>query len=159
MAFDRDLPDVDREPGAAAGGPLSHAIFRLARTHRALAARLFKELGLRPGQELLLMHLWEFGPQRQADLADLFDTDSASMTRTVQRLERAGFVRRTSSTEDRRVTLVEPTPASLGLRSRIEDLWTALERQTAGDLHPDERQSALAVLRRLERNLLDAPFP
>ena len=105
------------------------------------------------------MHLWEYGPQRQADLADLFDTDSASMTRTVQRLERAGFVRRTSSTEDRRVTLVEPTPASLGLRSRIEDLWTALERQTAGDLDPDERQSALAVLRRLERNLLDAPLP
>lgn len=105
------------------------------------------------------MHLWEFGPQRQADLAELFDTDSASMTRTVQRLERAGFVRRTSSAEDRRVTLVEPTAASLGLRTRIEDLWSTLERYTVGDLDPGERESALAVLRRLELNLLadDAP--
>jgi DNA-binding MarR family transcriptional regulator len=157
MRTPEDIPGVDRQPGAAAGGPLSHAIFRLARTHRALAGRLFRELGLRPGQELLLMHLWEYGPQRQADLAELFDTDSASMTRTVQRLERAGFVRRSQSPQDGRVTLVEPTAASLGLRSRIEDLWSTLERQTAGGLDADERDAALVVLRRLERNLLDAP--
>ena len=157
MSPGADIPGVDRQPEAAAGGPLSHAIFRLARTHRALAGRLFRELGLRPGQELLLMHLWEYGPQRQADLAELFDTDSASMTRTVQRLERAGFVRRASSTADRLVTLVEPTAASLGLRIRIEELWSTLESQTAGRLGPEERDTALAVLRRLERNLLEAP--
>jgi len=160
MAVDegvKAVPGTDREPGAAAGGPLSHAIFRLARTHRALAGRLFRELGLRPGQELLLMHLWEYGPQRQADLAELFDTDSASMTRTVQRLERAGFVRRRPSPDDGRVTLVEPTAASLGLRERIEALWAALELRTVGDLDADERDAALSALRRLERNLLDEP--
>ena len=154
-----DIPGADREPSAASGGPLSHAIFRLARTHRALAGRLFRELGLRPGQELLLMHLWEYGPQRQADLAELFDTDSASMTRTVQRLERAGFVRRRPSPDDGRVTLVEPTPASLGLRARIEELWTSLELRTVGDLGADERDAALRILRTLERNLLDGSEP
>ena len=103
------------------------------------------------------MHLWEFGPQRQADLAELFDTDSASMTRTVQRLERAGFVRRRPSSDDGRVTLVEPTSASLGLRDRIESLWATLERQTVGDLDPDERDAALTLLRRLERHVLGRP--
>ncbi len=103
------------------------------------------------------MHLWEYGPQRQADLAELFDTDSASMTRTVQRLERAGFVRRRPSPHDGRVTLVEPTAASQGLRIRIESLWAELERRTVGDLDPDERAAALDILRRLEHNLLDAP--
>ena len=150
---------MDREPGAAASGPISHAIFRLARTHHALAGRLFRELGLRPGQELLLMHLWEHGPQRQADLAALVDTDSASMTRTVQRLERAGFVRRRPSPVDGRVTLVEPTAASLGLRPRVEALWAALERGTVGDLTRDDQEAALRTLRRLERNLLDEQGP
>ncbi|MGV9763640.1 MarR family winged helix-turn-helix transcriptional regulator [Micromonospora tulbaghiae] len=38
------------------------------------------------------------------------------MTRTVQRLERAGYVRRVPDPDDRRATRVEPTPASLVLR-------------------------------------------
>ena len=51
------------EPAAAPpcsdAGPLSHAIFRLARVHRMLAGQLLRRCGLHPGQELLLMHLWE----------------------------------------------------------------------------------------------------
>ncbi len=35
------------------------------------------------------MHLWDTGPQRQTDLAATFDTGSAAMTRSVQRLEQA----------------------------------------------------------------------
>src|SRR5579863_988578 len=81
-------------PTAAAKGPVSNAIIRVTRLHVIRARELFQSVGLHPGQELLLMHLWDTGPQRQADLAVAFDTDSASMTRTVQRLERAGFIRR-----------------------------------------------------------------
>lgn len=105
------------------------------------------------------MHLWEHGPQRQADLAALVDTDSASMTRTVQRLERAGFVRRRPSPVDGRVTLVEPTAASLALRPRIEALWASLEQATVGDLDRDEQAASLQNLRRLEQNLLDPQSP
>jgi len=48
------------------------------------------------------------------------------MTRTVQRLERAGFVRRRPDPEDGRVTLVDSTPAGMALRDRIERLWAEL---------------------------------
>lgn len=140
-------------------GPLSLAIFSLARAHRALAADLLRPLGLHPGQELLLMFLWEHGPQRQTDLARYVATDSASMTRTVQRLERSGFVRRRSSPDDRRVTLVEPTPASLALRPRVAEIWTRLERSTAGTLTSAERAEATALLRGLEENLGNTVVP
>ncbi|MBI0384032.1 MarR family transcriptional regulator, partial [Streptomyces albiflaviniger] len=49
-------------PTAAGGGPVSHAIFRLARLHRMLAGQLLRRIGLHPGQELVMMHLWELGP-------------------------------------------------------------------------------------------------
>ncbi|MEV0128887.1 winged helix DNA-binding protein [Dactylosporangium sp. NPDC050688] len=49
------------------------------------------------------------------------------MTRGVQRLERAGYVRRVADPADGRAALVEPTPASLVLRERIEVLWSRLE--------------------------------
>jgi MarR family transcriptional regulator, organic hydroperoxide resistance regulator len=120
------------------------------------ARQLLHGLGLHTGHELLLMHLWDSGPQRQADLAAEFDTDSASMTRTVQRLERAGFVCRRPDPEDGRATLVDSTPAGLALRGQIERLWTELEEATVGDMTASQRQELLRGLQYVEKNLASA---
>lgn len=120
------------------------------------ARQLLHGLGLHTGHELLLMHLWDSGPQRQADLAAEFDTDSASMTRTVQRLERAGFVCRRPDPDDGRATLVDSTPAGLALRGRIERLWTELEAATVGDMTVSQRSQVLRGLQYLETNLAAA---
>ncbi|GAA3345775.1 hypothetical protein GCM10020358_54090 [Amorphoplanes nipponensis] len=141
-------------PGAAAGGPISHTIFRLARIHSLLAGRLLREVGLHPSQELLLMALWDGGPRRQTDLGAELGTDSAGTTRIVQRLEEAGYVRRRPDPADRRATLVETTPAGAALREHVERIWTHLEELTVGDMTPAEQGSALAGLLRLERNVL-----
>jgi len=113
-------------------------------------------LGLHEGQELLLMHLWDAGPQRQADLAAEFDTDSASMTRTVQRLERTGLVRRRPDPDDGRATLVDSTPAGLALRRRIERIWTELEADTVGEMSDSLRRQLLRGLQQLETSLVSA---
>jgi MarR family transcriptional regulator, organic hydroperoxide resistance regulator len=138
---------------AASAGPVSNALIRVTRLHMILARYLLQRVGLHPGQELLLMHLWDAGPQRQADLASEFGTDSASMTRTVQRLERAGFVRRRPDPTDGRATLVESTEAGTALRGRIEELWAELETQTVGDLSPAQLGQLLLGLENLEENL------
>lgn len=155
----RMTPAPDSESNPFVIGPLSLAVFSLARAHRALAADLLRPLGLHPGQELLLMFLWNHGPQRQTDLAQYVATDSASMTRTVQRLERSGFVRRRPSPDDRRVTLVEPTPASQALRPRVAEIWAQLEQATAGALTSAERDEATALLRGLQANVGNAVVP
>jgi DNA-binding MarR family transcriptional regulator len=146
-------PGRTPSPTAAASGPVSHAIARVALLHRQHARRLLRQIGLYPGQELLMMHLWDTGAQRQADLAAVFDTDSASMTRSVQRLERAGFVRRRPDPTDRRATLVEPTTASNGLRERVERVWAELEAGTVANLAPEQRDRLLAGLHLVETNL------
>ena len=140
-------------PAAARGGPISHAIFRLARLHRMTAGQLLRRTGLHPNQELLMMQLWDAGPQRQADLVAVLDSDSATMTRMIQRLERAGFVRRLPSAVDRRVVIVEPTAASLALRREVEQVWGRLEELTVQGLDDEDRAQALTLLERLERNL------
>ncbi|GAB2667373.1 hypothetical protein GCM10027271_28670 [Saccharopolyspora gloriosae] len=146
-------------PCFATAGPVSHALFRLARLHRMFAGQLLRGCGLHPGQELLLMHLWNTGTQRQTDLINVLGSDSATMTRTVQRLERAGFVRRTRSDQDGRVVLVEATAAGLALRDRVERMWEELERATTSDLSADEQTAVLGTLERLERNILDSECP
>ena len=102
------------------------------------------------------MHLWDAGPQRQADLAAEFDTDSASMTRTVQRLERAGLVRRRPDPDDGRATLVDSTPAGLALRCRVDRLWNELEADTVGEMSDSLQRQLLRGMQYLEANLASA---
>jgi DNA-binding MarR family transcriptional regulator len=145
-----------RQPAIAAGGPISHAIFRVARLHRMLAGSLLRRTGLYPGQELVMMQLWDEGEQRQADLVKLLDSDAATMTRTIQRLERAGFVRRRRDPTDARASLIEPTPASMHLRAQLNEIWKQLEFLTVDSLAAEQQQAALESLLALERNLIDA---
>lgn len=144
------------QPTTAAGGPVSHAIFRVARLHRMLAGQLLRRTGLYPNQELVMMYLWDQGEQRQSALVKVLDSDAATMVRTIQRLERAGFVRRRPDPADARASLVEPTPASMHLRKEIDDIWRRLEQLTVGELDPEQQRATLAALEELEHNLVTA---
>ncbi|MEE1797773.1 MarR family winged helix-turn-helix transcriptional regulator [Streptomyces sp. NPDC101062] len=140
-------------PPSVKAGPVSHAIFRVARLHRMLAGQLLRRVGLHPGQELVMMQLWDLGPQRQADLVRLLGSDAATITRTVKRLENAGFVRRRPSETDRRATIIEPTTASLALRKGVEQIWAELEEGAVGDLGAGEQDAMIRVLDRIEESL------
>jgi MarR family transcriptional regulator, organic hydroperoxide resistance regulator len=143
-------------PAAALGGPISHALFRVARLHRMTAGNLLRRVGLHPGQELVMMYLWELGAQRQADLVRLLDSDAATMTRTIRRLEHAGFVRRSPSADDKRAYLIESTAAGRALRSRVERIWNQLEEIVAGGTGERERHTIRRVLEGMEDRLTHA---
>lgn len=143
-------------PTAAAGGPVSHQLFRVARLHRMLAGYLLRDLGLHRGQELLLMHLWDTGPARQTELIEVLDSDSPTMTRMVQRLEKAGLVERVPDPTDGRASLVSTTAASEALRREIEQMWRDLEVATVGDLTDADLSPVLTTLGRVEANLANA---
>lgn len=147
---------VLRPPAAAAAatGPVSNAIIRVTRLHRARAQQLLRAVGLRPGQELLLMHLFDAGPQRQSELVKVFDTDSASMTRSVQRLERAGLVTREADPTDGRATSVRTTEAGQRLRGLLDGLWADLESMTTAGMSEGQRTELLDRLGQAEQNLM-----
>lgn len=143
-------------PAAALGGPTGAALYRVARLHRMTAGNLLRRLGLHPPQDLLMMYLWELGPQRQTDLIRLLDSDAATMTRTIQRLEHAGFVRRSPSAHDKRAYDIEPTPASRALRPEVEQIWNELEECIVGGVGAGERQTILRILEGMEERLTRA---
>ncbi len=143
----------DATGGGVSSADVSHGVVQVARLHRALAGQLLRSSGLHPAQELVMMHLWDFGPQRQTDIARLLGVDAATMTRTIQRLEQGGFVRRTPSPTDGRVMIVEPTAASRGLRSHVEEACLALEEGLTSLLTPEDRAVAVDLLARMEAGL------
>jgi DNA-binding MarR family transcriptional regulator len=138
-----------------ADGPISFSIFRVARNHHLLARRLLQTVGLHPGQEMVMMHLWDAGPQRQVDLVKLLDGDAATMTRTIARLERAGFVRRSQSPTDRRTTIIESTEAGHALRGEVQRLWHQLEQQTVAGLTAEERAAFSRLLSTVDNHLTE----
>ncbi|MBP0452875.1 winged helix-turn-helix transcriptional regulator [Kitasatospora sp. RG8] len=140
------------QPLADAGGT-SQAIARVARLHRATAERLLRPHGLHAGQELLMMLLWDGGPQPQAALIEQLAVDASTVTRMVQRLEQAGFVRRRRSENDRRAVLVEATAAACALRDQVAQAWRELEQVTLAGLDEAEQAELIRLLGRLEGNL------
>ena len=156
-AVDEDAtPGSVPVPASAEAGPISHAIFRVVRLHRMLARQLLRGVGLHPSQELVMMQLWDRGPQRQTDLVRLLDSDAATMTRTIQRLEHAGFVRRRPCDTDKRATIIEPTAASNALRHGVERTWAELESSTVGGLTADQKTELLDMLGQIEDSLAQA---
>ncbi|MFF2326147.1 MULTISPECIES: MarR family winged helix-turn-helix transcriptional regulator [unclassified Streptomyces] len=140
-------------PSAALGGPVSHAVSRVARLHRIAAGKLLKGLGLYPGQEFLMMYLWDAGAVRQSELIKTVDLDPSTVTKMLQRLEQTGHVRRRPDPDDRRAVLVEATDSSCALHSDVERAWTDLEEHTLAGLDAAERTELSRLLAKVEENL------
>jgi DNA-binding MarR family transcriptional regulator len=133
--------------------PLSHAVFRLARLHKSIAAQLLRDTGLRPGQELVLMTLWETGPQRLVDLVQTLDSDAPTMTRSIARLEKAGLVTRSRSPLDGRAVIVRATEKSRSLRPQVDAAWARLEQLTVGSASAHRQAELLRSLEEIEESL------
>nr|WP_246405588.1 MarR family winged helix-turn-helix transcriptional regulator [Modestobacter versicolor] len=136
-------------------GPISALIPAVARAHRTLAGQLLREVGLYPGQELLLMLLWAHEPRSPGELARELGVEPPTAVKAVARLEEAGFLTRERSTDDRRVVLVSLTPKGRDLRGRVEQIWAELERRTVVGLSSADRQRLTDLLSAIARNVGD----
>ncbi|AZB41409.1 MarR family transcriptional regulator [Bacillus sp. FJAT-42376] len=129
--------------------PISFSIFALARSHRALAAHLLREIDLFPGQELLLMQLWQRDRQSQNRLTQALGLDHSTIAKSVKRLQDAGLVTRSRSPEDGRVTLVTLTEAGRELESSVLGAWNKLEDVTSDALTDHEKTLFIEMLNKV----------
>ncbi|SDM47569.1 MarR family winged helix-turn-helix transcriptional regulator [Allokutzneria albata] len=134
---------------------IGNLLIRASRLHRTAAGQLLRDAGLHAGQELLMMHLWDHGSQRQGDLSEVLDVDASTLTRMVQRLEHAGFVRRSRCEIDGRAWDVHPTQAGLALRDRVLAAWEELEKITLNGLSEEEVAALTSALERVGGNLCE----
>jgi DNA-binding MarR family transcriptional regulator len=140
-------------PFADATGPIVHTIYRISRKNRAVIGSLLRPIGLFPGQEILLMQLWERDARSQADLVDALGVDHSTVAKMLQRLEAAGLVVRRQSSQDRRVTLVSLTATGRRLRGEIERTWRELERLSTAHLTHRQREQLLRLLQSVEAHV------
>ena len=122
-------------------GPVSYAIFQLARAHRGYAAGLLRQLDLHPGQELVLMHLFDRDGQTQSELLASVGLDHSTVSKTLRRMQDAGLLIRQPAEHDRRVMVVHLTDKGRAMREPLAAMWRTLEEITTRNLSPRQAQS------------------
>jgi DNA-binding MarR family transcriptional regulator len=120
---------------------MSYAIFQLARAHRACAAALLREMDLHPGQELLLMQLFDRDGQSQSELLDSVGLDHSTVSKSLSRMQDAGLLVREPAAHDRRVMVVHLTDKGRAMREPIAALWQTLEETSARNLSEQQAES------------------
>jgi DNA-binding MarR family transcriptional regulator len=128
-------------PTTAGGGPMSYAIFQLARAHRAYAGALLREMDLHPGQELLLMQLFDRDGQTQSELLDSVGLDHSTVSKSLRRMQDAGLLVREPAEHDRRVMVVHLTDKGRAMREPIAALWQTLEEASVRNLSKKQTES------------------
>jgi DNA-binding MarR family transcriptional regulator len=105
-----------------------HAFFWLTQVIGSRDRRLTQELrqfGLRVPEWRVLASLCARRRCSMSELADLATIDRTTLTRTVDRLEKAGWVARLNDASDLRITRLAPTASGERLFQRI---WPTVER-------------------------------
>lgn len=120
-----------RRTSAAPGpdGSLGEAVQQLAKAQRARLAAILAPHGLHPGQDSLLVLLWAHPGLRQAELARRLGIEPPTVTRMVQRLERAGLVERQRDPHDARLVRVRATPRAKLLEGVVRRAWEEVDAQ------------------------------
>lgn len=136
------------------------ALFRLEgsrRIHQQLAAAAgvsISQQGLR-----VLGRVVEGGATSPGHLASMLDLDPAVVARLLRQLEEAGWVSRARSSEDGRVTVVEPTASGTATFDRMREvIWRHMRRALSG-WPPEDVQSLAGLLRRLVGDVQKQPYP
>ncbi|PSM38881.1 transcriptional regulator [Streptomyces dioscori] len=142
-------------PTAARDGSLSYAIFVLARAHRAHAATMLRAMNLHPGQELLLMQLFDRDEQTQSELLEGVGLDHSTVSKSLRRMQEAGLLTREPSTHDRRVLIVRLTDAGRALRTPITDMWRTLEEISVRELTPEQIEAFTTTAYTIEQSIKD----
>lgn len=112
-------------------------------------------LGLRVGQDALLMSLDARTALPVMDIASVLAVRGSTVSKMLDKLEASGLVIRSADSADGRRTLVQLTTAGVEMRSRIREVWLAFDGDLRLEAGPDLNLVHLQQIEGLLRKRLD----
>jgi DNA-binding MarR family transcriptional regulator len=98
------------------------AVYSAAHAFNRVYKPLLDRLGLTYPQYLVMLSLWERDGVPVKDIGERLFLDSGTLTPLLKRLEAAGLVKRTRSTEDERQVLIALTPQGQTLKEKARNV-------------------------------------
>jgi DNA-binding MarR family transcriptional regulator len=135
---------------------LDHLLIQICRLRHSRGRTEFRALGLHRGQPPVLLALWEEEGRTHSEIAEYLHVTPATVTKMLQRMEKAGFVARKPDTEDARVSRVYLTQAGREVRSDLQRVLDTFDEQTFAGFTVEERVLSRRFLLQIRENLLRA---
>jgi MarR family transcriptional regulator for hemolysin len=126
----------------------------ISRLARKEFDRRVRDLGLTRAQWLFLRYLARRPGCTQSELAELLQMEKITVSRQADRLEKAGWIRRSDHAADGRAYHLALTPRAGRITSRLEERATRLRGDYLQGLPPTRRLALLADLTLIKANLL-----
>jgi DNA-binding MarR family transcriptional regulator len=112
---------------------------QVCRLKHARIHTLLEALGLYRGQPSVLQALWEQEGLMHTELARRLQVQPATITKMLQRMEKAGFVARRPDPDDQRVSRVYLTETGRAVRADVQQVWRQLEEEAFAGFTLEER--------------------
>lgn len=130
-------------------------LHRLDLERRQLMRPRFLEMGLTvgEGQPRILNCLMEQGEMSQRELADACMFDVTTLSRTLDKMEKAGMVTRKVNPANRRAHLIALTPEGKEKAGRVQEQFAWLDQVLWGDIEEKEMESLYRTLEKIEENV------
>ncbi len=132
---------------------LDFLLAQVCHLHHSRAHTLLEAIGLYRGQPPVLKALWEQEGLTHTALAERLHVTPATITKMLQRMEKAGFVVRKPDAEDQRVSRVYLTEAGRAIQSQVQVVWQRMEQETFDGFTQEERALLRRLLQQIRENL------
>ena len=136
--------------------PLGRLLGMVCHLKHVRAHDAFENTGLYRGQPPVLDALWEQEGRTHTELAERLRVTSATISKMIQRMEKAGFVVRRPDAQDQRVSRVYLTDAGRAIHADVQQAMQALENETFAGFTDAEKAQMRAFLLRIRENLVEA---
>ncbi|MBE6586207.1 MAG: MarR family transcriptional regulator [Ruminococcaceae bacterium] len=135
-------------------GMATHLFIRVSHMHHAAIEGRIMKLGFHHSQHRMLMHLarYEHIPS-QKELAEAMGITPAAVTTTLKRLEREGYITRTTTDEDNRRNEIRITEAGLAAINESRALFDTVDHRMFKGISDEELTAFIATLERMRANL------
>jgi DNA-binding MarR family transcriptional regulator len=125
----------------------------ICRLKHARVHTLYEALGLYRGQPRMLRVLWDQEGLTHTELSRQLQVQPATITKMLQRMEKAGFVVRRHDPDDQRVSRVYLTEAGRAVRDDVQQVWRRLEEEAFAGFGEEETVLLRQFFLRIRANL------
>ena len=154
-----DRPRATPRPGPQPADPRfalllggAALLSQVGREHSTALDRRFAQFGVTTQQAALLIHA-AGQPTSPSKLTETLGTDTAGMTRLLDRLEAKGLLRRQRHTDDRRAIVIEVTDEGRALLPLLPPVFGQVNTQLFTGFTADEIEHLTAMWQRMLANL------
>lgn len=128
-------------------------ILWLSRKHFQLNSIQLEETGLGSGQIPVLLELHRSGELNQRELAERTRVTPATMSGTLKRMEKAGFISRTADENDARISRVRLTEEGTAQCENAKRIFDAICHQMLEGLDEESIATLRTLLTRIQDHL------